>query len=276
MSLVDPTLAHRSAPSRRRPSRSDRANIVELHESIATLLASRGDYQSAYEHLRSAVDLMNDLPPEEPQIPEQLRLEVAQLRREHAEAREQSLRDSLTAGYNRRYLDERLLAMVAEQGERTGGVAVAIADLDWFKGVNDTFGHHVGDRVLQVIVRLLEQDLPEQAFCARYGGEEFVLVLPGVDLADAVTVAEATRARIEQHDWSTLGADLGITVSIGLHHQPAGARMDTDRQLINADQLLYAAKQSGRNTVAYADGELIRLVGPARRRTETTARSFGH
>ncbi|MGW5051017.1 GGDEF domain-containing protein [Actinokineospora sp. NPDC004072] len=244
----------------------DTANLVSLHESIATLLASRGQYRQAYQHLRSALDLMSELTAPPP-IPEQFRREVDRLRREHAEAQEQSIRDSLTASYNRRYLDRRLIEVLAESGG-AGGLAVALVDLDWFKQVNDTFGHLVGDRVLQRVVELLQQDLPEGAFCARYGGEEFVLVLPDVDGPTAVDLAEAARARVESHPWSTLVLGLRVTVSVGLAHAPAPDVVEdtpasAERQLREADGLLYTAKQSGRNAVAYLAGGKPHLAGPA-------------
>ncbi|WP_372504245.1 GGDEF domain-containing protein [Actinokineospora diospyrosa] len=245
---------------------ADTANLVSLHESIAALLASRGQYRQAYQHLRSALDLMSEMSAP-PQIPEQFRREVDRLRREHAEAHEQSIRDSLTASYNRRYLDQRLVDLVAEQGT-ADGLGVALVDLDWFKQVNDTFGHLVGDRVLQRVVELLQDGLPEGGFCARYGGEEFVLVLPGVDRATAVDIAEAARGRVERYPWSSLVLGLRVTVSIGLAHEPAIRVADNtpaapERQLREADALLYTAKQSGRNAVAYLLEGTAHLAGAA-------------
>ena len=159
-----------------------------LHTAAAEKLAAVGDWEQAYEHLRTAVRLLHCQPgPAD---------ELARLRREHAEAREQSHRDSLTASYNRRYLDERLIALLDDQDRptRTVGICVALVDVDHFKLVNDTYGHLFGDRVLQRIVTELDADLPEGAFCARYGGEEFALVLPGRDLDTAVEVCEAAQA----------------------------------------------------------------------------------
>ncbi|HKN99713.1 MAG TPA: GGDEF domain-containing protein, partial [Pseudonocardiaceae bacterium] len=203
---------------------ADSSKLIRLHESIGALLASRGEWQQAYQHLRSALDLVYSDRIDRPPVPEQLRREVDRLRKEHAEAREQSIRDSLTASYNRRYLDQRLTSLLADTaraGDHTG-LAVALADLDWFKQVNDTFGHLVGDRVLQRVVDLLSDGLPDGGFCARYGGEEFVLVVPGIDARTAVAVAEAARARVEQHPWSQLVPGLRVTVSIGLAHEPSG------------------------------------------------------
>jgi diguanylate cyclase (GGDEF)-like protein len=250
---------------------ADSSKLIRLHESIAGLLASRGEWRQAYQHLRSALDLVYSDRVEQSPVPEQLRREVDRLRREHAEAREQSIRDSLTASYNRRYLDQRLTSLLADTAapDAHDGLAVALVDLDWFKQVNDTFGHLVGDRVLQRVVELLSDALPEDAFCARYGGEEFVLVVPGIDAPTAVAVAEAARARVEGNAWSQLVPGLRVTVSVGLAHQAAtGAAAgrpptSAEQQLLRADGLLYAAKQSGRNAVAYRHAGRVLLAGAA-------------
>lgn len=231
-----------------------RSGAAELHESLAGLLAARGQYEAAYRHLRTALDMVRDMPRAVPHIPEQLRAEVAQLRREHAEAMQQSLRDALTGTYNRRYLDHKLLELVTEHRGDWPGLAVALVDLDWFKLVNDTYGHAIGDLVLQRVAELLQRELPDGAFCARYGGEEFVLVLPGTGLEPALGLAEAARRRIQRYDWSAIAAGLHLTVSIGLRHQDADAALDSERQLRSADRLLYTAKRAGRNATASSDG----------------------
>ncbi|RCW47027.1 diguanylate cyclase (GGDEF)-like protein [Halopolyspora algeriensis] len=240
---------------------SGEAGLIELHETTAELLASRGQWQQAYRHLRSALDIRSTH--ERPQIPEQLRHEVDRLRREHAHAREQSLRDSLTASYNRRYLDERLTELLAHS--TGGGLGVALVDLDWFKSVNDTHGHVLGDRVLQRVVELLQEALPSDGFCARYGGEEFTLVLPDIDTANAVAICESARARIERFPWSRMAPGLRVTVSIGLSHEgrPHAPGATAEQQILNADVLLYTAKQSGRNTVVYRSAGESRSAGYA-------------
>ncbi|HEY8373249.1 MAG TPA: GGDEF domain-containing protein [Pseudonocardiaceae bacterium] len=260
------------------PEHEGNSGLIQLHESIAGLLASRGQWRQAYQHLRSALDLLYADQGQPPHVPEQLRREVDRLRREHAEAREQSIRDSLTASYNRRYLDQRLVILLTEQTRHPTGLGVALVDLDWFKQVNDTFGHLVGDRVLQRVVELLQDGLPEGAFCARYGGEEFVLVLPGIDATTAVAVCEAARARVERHPWDQLAPGLQVTVSIGLAYHPPGKRPHAgpEQTLIQADGLLYAAKQSGRNAVAYREGNQVRLAGVAAGRRAIARRVVGY
>ncbi|GAA3558573.1 GGDEF domain-containing protein [Amycolatopsis ultiminotia] len=198
-------------------------DLLALHESIADLFATQGDWRRAYRHLRSALDI----------------------------ARAGSLRDPLTSSYNRRYLDQRLPGFPA-----TGKLAVALVDLDRFKSVNDTYGHLLGDRVLCRVADLLQEGLPPDAFCARYGGEEFALVLPGVNHRNAVWIADAARARIARHPWSELQPGLQVTISVGLAHGVGSG----SRQLHRADDLLYAAKRAGRNKIAYQDRESSQVI----------------
>jgi diguanylate cyclase (GGDEF)-like protein len=227
-----------------------------LHTAAAESLAARGDWEPAYRHLREAVRLLHGdrSGSSEPQD------ELERLRREHAEAQEQSRRDALTASYNRRYLDERLAALLATGG--AVGLCLALADIDHFKQVNDTHGHPFGDRVLQRMVVELGRALPEGAFCARYGGEEFALVLPGRDLDDGVRICEAARDRIAGHDWSAMHTDLRLTISIGVA-RTAAAVAEVDALIADADLLLYTAKQAGRNAVAYRRAGRVRLAGAA-------------
>ena len=228
--------------------------VADRHTAAAEELAADGHWEAAYEHLRQAVRLLHG-PTNE----------LDRLRREHAEAREQSRRDSLTSSYNRRYLDERLVALLGDPASRGAtGLCVALVDVDHFKQINDTYGHRFGDRVLQRIVAELGDKLAEGAFCARYGGEEFALVLPGCGLRDAVRVCEAARARVHRHAWHELDERLRVTVSIGVA-QSNGPLTDVERLIGAADALLYSAKNSGRNAVAYRDRRTghVRLAGAA-------------
>lgn len=233
------------------------ANLIGSHTTAAEEMAAAGRWEAAYQHLRAAVRLLHGQQP--------TAAELDRLRKENEEAREQSRRDSLTASYNRRYLDERLAGLLADPASRgVDGIAIALVDADHFKLVNDGYGHQFGDRVLQRIVTELDRGLPEGAFCARYGGEEFALVLPGRDLAAALRVCEAARQRIDHYPWHELAGDLCVTVSIGVAHS-ADPLADIERLVGAADALLYAAKHSGRNAVAFRDAEtgLVRLAGAA-------------
>jgi diguanylate cyclase (GGDEF)-like protein len=222
-------------------------------------LAALGCWEDAYHKLRVAVGLLEA----DPERPQPVRAELDRLRREHARASEQARRDSLTASYNRRYLDDRLDSLLDDPAVTRVGMALAMADIDHFKKVNDRYGHPFGDRVLQRVVTELDAGLPEGAFCARYGGEEFALVLPGCDPVHAVEVCERARQRIDRHNWSELDPELRVTVSIGLAHTIASPP-DVEQLLVGADVLLYAAKGSGRNAVAFREEcGAVALAGPA-------------
>jgi diguanylate cyclase (GGDEF)-like protein len=259
-------------------SGGSREHQARAHEAAAEVLADRGEWRRAYQHLRAAMTLVHlgETPPVH--VPEQLRREVDRLRRERAEAREQSRRDSLTATWNRRYLDERLSTL---RDESAGSVCVALVDVDHFKLVNDTYGHAVGDSVLRTLVTLMRDGIADPApdgFCARYGGEEFALVLSGSGPDDAVATCERIRARVEDHDWTTIAPDLRVTVSAGVGCLEVTASDDdpTPTALDRVDELLYVAKRTGRNAVAFRDGAgRVRLAGPAsgRRGVEAVARS---
>ncbi|MHC1563023.1 GGDEF domain-containing protein [Actinomycetospora sp. C-140] len=259
------------------PTADGRADRARAHEAAAEVLADRGDWRRAYQHLKAAVSIVRDERTAPASVPDQLRLEVDRLRRERAEAREQSRRDSLTATWNRRYLDERLGTLRGDQGSASvdAPVCVALADVDHFKAVNDDHGHALGDEVLRRLVDLMSEGLPEDGFCARYGGEEFALVLPGLEPADAVRVCEEARARVDAHPWHEVAADLRVTVSVGVACLDDGDRPGSPG-LDAADALLYVAKRAGRNAVAYRDAAdgAVRLAGPAsaRRGIEAAAR----
>lgn len=235
---------------------TDPAARAALHTAAAERLAGHGRYEQAYLHLREAVRLLNG--PTATIVED----ELDRLRREHAEAHEQSRRDSLTASYNRRYLDERLADLLGS-GRAGRRVCLALADIDHFKQVNDTHGHPFGDRVLQRMVLELGRALPPGAFCARYGGEEFALVLPDLDPDDGVAACEAARERVAAHDWTTLHPELRMTISIGVAHTVPGD--DGIEPLVaEADLLLYTAKQAGRNAVAHRSEEgRVVLAGAA-------------
>ena len=247
------------------PTVDGRADQARAHEAAAEVLADRGDWRRAYQHLKAAVSLVRDERTLPSGVPDQLRVEVDRLRRERAEAREQSRRDSLTATWNRRYLDERLGTLRGgPDGEAAEQVCVALADVDHFKQVNDTHGHALGDEVLRRLVDLMSEGLPGDGFCARYGGEEFALVLPGLEPAEAVRVCEEARGRVDAHPWHEIAEDLRVTVSVGVACLGDGSGPGTPG-LDAADALLYVAKRAGRNAVAYrdiADGE-VRLAGAA-------------
>jgi len=128
-----------------------------------------------------------------------------------------------------------------------------LIDLDYFKQVNDDFGHLAGDECLRTLARSLDETLaPEAALIARFGGEEFVVVLPGAAGPRALEIAERVRQRIGSQRVRHAGREIAMTASIGVFSVPVGTVLSADEVLHQADYALYAAKNAGRNRVHVA------------------------
>ncbi|MFY2764634.1 diguanylate cyclase [Arenimonas sp. MALMAid1274] len=178
-----------------------------------------------------------------------------ELRRANEELTRLSYFDALTELANRRRLLERLQAEWTIGLARGTPVAFALFDLDEFKAYNDHKGHLAGDEALRVVARRVEAELRKPHDTAgRYGGEEFGMVLPGLDLADAMAVAERVRQAVLHTDLPHPGSRLGtVTVSIGVAAIVPRAGLSPDLLVAAADAALYRAKQSGKNRVEAAE-----------------------
>ncbi|HEX9028040.1 MAG TPA: diguanylate cyclase, partial [Anaerolineales bacterium] len=166
------------------------------------------------------------------------------------QVRHLAITDGLTGIYNRRHLFE-LAGRELERARRYGHpLAIILWDIDHFKAVNDTYGHLVGDQVLQVVARRCRENLREADLLGRYGGEEFIALLPETSLPVARQVAERLRCALGDNPIQC-GQDcrVSITLSIGVADNQGECRQ-TEDLLARADQALYAAKQTGRNRLA--------------------------
>lgn len=157
--------------------------------------------------------------------------------------------DALTGLHNRRSILDLLEQELTRVRRKPAPLSVVILDLDHFKKVNDTWGHPMGDRVLQIAARVLRESLRESDHVGRYGGEEFMLILPDTRLADAMIVLERCRQQLIAADVMTDNQNrLQITASFGLVCQDK--TLLAAQQLIqHADEALYAAKANGRNRI---------------------------
>lgn len=156
-----------------------------------------------------------------------------------------SCTDGLTGLNNRRAFFDHASAQHALCEQQSGLVAVLMLDIDYFKQINDTFGHAAGDRVLQRIGTVISACLRDDDIAGRLGGEEFALLLPNTPQAEAVEIAERLRALIAQLNVSS---EHGVTASIGLVYATT-AESDLDALLVCADKAMYRAKAAGRNRV---------------------------
>jgi two-component system, cell cycle response regulator len=156
--------------------------------------------------------------------------------------------DPLTGLNNRRFLESHLSTMIENARIRRSPMTLMILDIDFFKRVNDTYGHDCGDEVLKGFADRLRGIVRGGDLLCRLGGEEFVIVMPNVDVAAASRIAERARQAVEQEPFvMPTGQVIAITASIGL----AERRDDTNPHELyrRADQALYRSKSEGRNRV---------------------------
>jgi diguanylate cyclase (GGDEF)-like protein len=150
--------------------------------------------------------------------------------------------DTLTGLANRSKFDQ-VLVQQAELSETTGGpLSLIFADIDFFKKVNDDYGHAAGDRVLKEVAQILVQNVRKGDLVARWGGEEFVVILQSTEGGDAVKLAEKMRRKVAEHSFGDIGT---LSISCGVTQFNSGEHVS---DFVNrADEALYQAKESGRN-----------------------------
>ncbi|MEC1178978.1 diguanylate cyclase [Metasolibacillus meyeri] len=164
--------------------------------------------------------------------------------------------DELTQVYNRKHFEGQL-KMLINQYEKIGEVfTVAIIDLDFFKKVNDTYGHLIGDEVLKGFATLVKELKREQDIACRYGGEEFVLLMPNTDIGEAYQLVEKIRQTMAQKVFTVNGTTFYVTFSSGV--MAVNQQYKHSKKLLEAaDQALYAAKTTGRNRTVQFDSSIV-------------------
>ena len=197
-------------------------NVTPLHELNAQLVKSMSDLEES----------------------------KLQIEKKNDELRRLATRDPLTGCLNRRALFEQLEQLFMERHSSAGAMCCIMSDIDHFKSFNDRYGHAVGDQVLQTVTRSLSSALREVDLLCRYGGEEFCIILPEVDLAQALSIAERLREDIERRAGSSVRSTAGLVVTSSFGVAQLTPDVGDPAQLIDmADKALYAAKHAGRNRV---------------------------
>jgi len=169
--------------------------------------------------------------------------------------RESSMRDAMTGLHNRRFLEEYVETLVSASKRRDSKISILMLDLDYFKKVNDTYGHDAGDALLKAIAKTFTQLVRASDLVIRYGGEEFMILLQDSDGEAADAVAEKIRAAVEELKVQLPGVVLQKTISIGVSSFPSDS--DTFWQAVKyADVALYKAKDQGRNRVVHFSPEM--------------------
>lgn len=162
--------------------------------------------------------------------------------------RESTLRDPMTGLHNRRFLDEYVETLVANTKRNDKTISILMLDLDFFKKVNDEYGHDSGDKVIVSLAKIFTKAVRASDLVIRYGGEEFIIILQDNTSGDGMQVAEKIRAMVEDEKFQVQGGELRKTISVGVAEFPTDT--DTFWQAIKyADVALYSAKENGRNQV---------------------------
>lgn len=175
--------------------------------------------------------------------------------------------DGLTGLKNRAHFDEELDRQLRRRQRIGGSLSLALVDIDHFKTVNDQFGHPVGDAVLEQFARLLATSIRSHDTACRYGGEEFVLILPDTESVEAAKLCDRIRVAVQQ--MTVPGRrEVRVTASFGVTSAAVGGSgMQSTAWIEAADRALYAAKQSGRDSVFVYDAAsdqpmpVLRLAG---------------
>ena len=156
--------------------------------------------------------------------------------------------DYLTGVSNRRYFMERAQEELSRANRYTHPLTFMMMDIDHFKNINDTYGHHAGDQVLKNVASICTDNLRVHDLFGRIGGEEFSAMLPETNLNDAIVVAERIRKSVEDAEWAIDGKKVSCTISIGMSQLNDDSET-LDNLMKKADEALYLAKSSGRNCI---------------------------
>ncbi len=185
--------------------------------------------------------------------------DITSLKRAHAQVEHLAMHDPLTGLPNRRMFMENLEQLIAHARRNGNLLGLMFIDLDGFKLVNDSLGHHVGDRLLQTVAQSLKSQLRTEDLLARMGGDEFVLLINGVDNPDHLAKIANKVLHALQHQDTVAGSRMEIGASIGIALFPEDAK-DGDELIRNADMAMYRAKENGKNQYHFYESKLSEEV----------------
>ena len=200
----------------------DRRVVIEIIINATSSLILETNQGNIYSEMHEVIDKMNNL----------------------------VLKDSLTGVYNRRYINEKLPEEIKHARNSEKSISIIMVDIDYFKKVNDTYGHLCGDRALKKFAQILSQGLNRTTdWVARFGGEEFLICLPGANNEVAGQIAERLRKKVEKSVITYGNKKFQITASFGINTITPGKHITMNEVLELADGKLYEAKHNGRNRV---------------------------
>ena len=194
---------------------------------------------------------------------EQLNQARKKLQESEKRFRSLAVTDALSSLPNRRHFFQLAKAEFSRAKRYNTVLSIIMLDIDYFKAINDTYGHATGDMVIRVVAEQMRKAIRESDTPCRYGGEEFIVLLPQTELAEAEPVARRIKDYIQNQNVHFDGKEVQVTASLGVSCSGGAGRPDADTQgetlddvLKRADKALYVAKESGRNRVVIADPEI--------------------
>lgn len=217
------------------------------------LMRSRGEHRRTREWVRARLNRQRLLAQlsaaleEERRTQELLHQQSEELATRNRELNELAVRDGLTRAFRRGHIESELRRMVKALHRQTEDFSVLMLDIDFFKRVNDTYGHAVGDEVLRQLAARAQATLRAGDLFGRWGGEEFIVLMPKTPLPEAVEAAQRLRQAIDALEFSADGTPFRITISIGAAQ--LRPQESADAVVGRADEALYAAKHAGRDCV---------------------------
>jgi two-component system, cell cycle response regulator len=226
---------------------------VEFNDIPVIMLTAQGDVNSKVRGLEVGASDYLVKPCDDAELVARVNVHLKvkqlqdQLRIKNNELEKLSRTDPLTAIANRRHFVETLTYEYHRAVRYRRPLSFIMIDIDYFKKVNDDYGHLAGDHTLVAVANALKCDLRKQDLLARYGGEEFALLLPETMNQEAITVAERCRRNVEANSIVFNEMRFTVTVSLGLSSVPNDETNDVDMIIKRADDALYEAKRSGRN-----------------------------
>ena len=181
-------------------------------------------------------------------------LAIFKMKYQYTEKEFMSVLDGLTGLYNRRQFELGLEQEFNRTKRQPADFSLAILDIDFFKKVNDTYGHQYGDYVLKTVAELMKSSFRKTDLLYRYGGEELVMIMPETGIDGASIPVQRLRRAVEEYNFDYNGVKAKVTVSIGLTKNFGEFKSAADL-LKSADEALYRAKESGRNRVIVHKGQ---------------------
>jgi diguanylate cyclase (GGDEF)-like protein len=168
----------------------------------------------------------------------------------YSHTRQLSLTDALTGLYNRRHFENTVEREFMRTQRYGGDLTISIIDIDFFKKINDTYGHLCGDYVLKEVAYIIIDNFRKTDFVFRYGGEEFVVLLTETNLEQSKIPMERLRKTVENYKFSYNNQNIKLTISAGV---ACNKKQSVQEFIDSADKSLYQAKESGRNKVVFEE-----------------------